>query len=136
MALPIGSIIKELFSGGVTDLVDEVVTSQEEKLVLKNKLKELENNYTKIVEDNITQRWQADTNSSMLARNIRPASLIFLLFIFVVISFLDGNIGEFKLAAGYQGIYQSLLLVAFSAYFGSRGLEKITKIKTDGKQSL
>jgi|TARA_R110000851_G_scaffold21420_9_gene64232 hypothetical protein len=136
MALPIGSIIKELFSGGVTDLVDEVVTSKEEKLVLKNKLKELENNYTKIVEDNITQRWQADTNSSMLARNIRPASLIFLLFIFVVISFLDGNIGEFKLAAGYQGIYQSLLLVAFSAYFGSRGLEKITKIKTDGKQSL
>ena len=136
MALPIGSIIKELFSGGVTDLVDEVVTSQEEKLILKNKLKELENNYTKIVEDNITQRWQADTNSSMLARNIRPASLIFLLFIFVVISFLDGNIGEFKLAAGYQGIYQSLLLVAFSAYFGSRGLEKITKIKTDGKQSL
>lgn len=136
MALPIGSIIKELFSGNVTDLVDEVVTSQEEKLVLKNKLKELENNYTKIVEDNITQRWQADTNSSMLARNIRPASLIFLLFIFVVISFLDGNIGEFKLAAGYQGIYQSLLLVAFSAYFGSRGLEKITKIKTDGKQSL
>ena len=136
MALPIGSIIKELFSGGVTDLVDEVITSKEEKLVLKNKLKELENNYTKIVEDNITQRWQADTNSSMLARNIRPASLIFLLFIFVVISFLDGNIGEFKLAAGYQGIYQSLLLVAFSAYFGSRGLEKITKIKTDGKQSL
>lgn len=134
MALPIGSIIKELFSSGVTDLVDEVVTSQEEKLVLKNKLKELENNYTKIVEDNITQRWQADANSSVLAKNIRPASLIFLLFIFVVISFLDGNIGDFKLAAGYQGIYQSLLLVAFSAYFGSRGLEKITKIKQDGKQ--
>jgi len=134
MALQIGSIIKELFNSGVTDLVDEVVTSKEEKLVLKNKLKELENNYTKIVEDNITQRWQADANSSVLAKNIRPASLIFLLFIFVVISFLDGNIGDFKLAAGYQGIYQSLLLVAFSAYFGSRGLEKITKIKQDGKQ--
>ena len=134
MALPIGSIIKELFSGGVTDLVDEVVTSQEEKLVLKNKLKELENNYTKIVEDNITQRWQADTNSSMLARNIRPASLIFLLFIFVIISFCDGNLGEFTLADGYKEIYSSLLLVAFSAYFGSRGLEKITKIKQDGKQ--
>ena len=93
MALPIGSIIKELFNGGVTDLVDEVVTSQEEKLILKNKLKELENNYTKTVEDNITKRWEADTNSSMLAKNIRPASLIFLLFIFVVISFhLSGSI--------------------------------------------
>lgn len=134
MALQIGSIIKELFNGGVTTLVDEVVTSKEEKLVLKNKLKELETEYTKVVEDNITQRWQADANSSMLAKNIRPASLIFLLFIFVVISFCDGNIGEFKLAEGYKEIYSSLLLVAFSAYFGSRGLEKITFIKHNGKQ--
>ena len=134
MALPVVSIIKELFNGGVTTLIDEVVTSKEEKLVLKAKLKELETNYTKVVEDNITQRWQADANSSPLARNIRPASLIFLLFIFVVISFFDGNIGEFTLADGYKEIYSSLLLVAFSAYFGSRGLEKITKIKQDGKQ--
>ncbi len=134
MALPIGNILKELFNGGVTTLVDEVVTSKEEKLVLKNKLKELETQYTKVVEDNITQRWQADANSSMLAKNIRPASLIFLLFIFVVISFCDGNIGEFKLAEGYKEIYSSLLLVAFSAYFGSRGLEKITFIKQNGKQ--
>ena len=134
MALPIGNIIKELFNGGVTTLVDEVVTSKEEKLVLKNKLKELETQYTKVVEDNITQRWQADANSSMLAKNIRPASLIFLLVIFALISFCDGNIGEFTLADGYKEIYSSLLLVAFSAYFGSRGLEKITKIKQDGKQ--
>ena len=42
MALPIGNIIKELFSGGVTKLVDEVVTSKEEKLILKAKLKSLE----------------------------------------------------------------------------------------------
>tara|TARA_R110002074_G_scaffold120058_3_gene253531 strand:+ start:37 stop:441 length:405 start_codon:yes stop_codon:yes gene_type:complete len=134
MALPVVSIIKELFNGGVTTLIDEVVTSKEEKLVLKAKLKELETNYTKVVEDNITQRWQADANSSLLARNIRPASLIFLLFIFVVISFCDGNLGEFTLADGYKEIYSSLLLVAFSAYFGSRGLEKITKIKQNGKQ--
>ena len=136
MALPIGSIIKELFSGGVTNLVDEVVTSQEEKLVLKNKLKELETNYTKVIEDNVTQRWQADANSSLLAKNIRPASLIFLMLTFVIISFADGNVGEFTLADGYQEIYQSLLLVSFSAYFGSRGLEKITNIKQNGKQSL
>ena len=136
MAIPIGNIIKELFNGGVTKLVDEVVTSKEEKLVLKNKLKELETNYTKVIEDNITQRWQADANSSMLAKNIRPASLIFLMLTFVIISFADGNVGEFTLADGYQEIYQSLLLVSFSAYFGSRGLEKITNIRQNGKQSL
>ena len=136
MALPIGNIIKELFSGGVTELVDEVVTSKEEKLILKAKLKSLETEYSKVIEDNVTRRWEADVNSSMLAKNIRPASLIFLLFIFVIISFLDGNIGEFTLANGYQEIYQSLLLVSFSAYFGSRGIEKVIKIKENAKQSL
>jgi|TARA_R110000751_G_scaffold253192_1_gene352796 hypothetical protein len=136
MALPIGGIIKELFSGGVTELIDEVVTSQEEKLVLKAKFKELETEYTKVIEDNVTARWQADANSTLLARNVRPYTLIFLLFIFVVISFFDGNIGEFALADGYQEIYQSLLIVTFTAYFGSRGMEKITKIRQNGKQSL
>jgi hypothetical protein len=136
MALPIGNIIKGLFSNGVTELVDEVVTSEEERLVLKAKLKSLETEYTKVIEDNVTRRWEADVNSSMLAKNIRPASLIFLLFIFVIISFLDGNIGEFTLANGYQEIYQSLLLVSFSAYFGSRCIEKVIKIKENAKQSL
>ena len=136
MALPIGNIIKKLFNGGVTSLVDEVITSKEEKLILKAKLKSLETEYTKVVEDNITKRWEADANSSVLAKNVRPYTLIFLLFIFVVISFCDGNLGGFILADGYQQIYQSLLIVTFTAYFGSRGMEKITKIKQNGKQSL
>lgn len=136
MALPIGSIIKELFSGGVTDLVDEVVTSKEEKLELKNKLKQIETEYTKVIEDNVTKRWEADAQSSRLSRNIRPASLIFLLGVFTIMSFADGNIGAFSLADGYQEIYQSLLLVSFTAYFGSRGLEKVTHIKQNGKQPL
>ena len=120
MALPIGNIIKELFSGGVTELVDEVVTSKEEKLILKAKLKSLETEYTKVIEDNVTRRWEADVNSSMLAKNIRPASLIFLLFIFVIISFLDGNIGEFTLANGYQEIYQSLRHIRLISNFSIR----------------
>ena len=136
MALPIANIIKELFNGGVTSLVDEVITSKEEKLILKAKLKSLETEYTKVVEDNITKRWVADANSSVLAKTVRPYTLIFLLFIFVVISFCDGNLGGFILADGYQQIYQSLLIVTFTAYFGSRGMEKITKIKQNGKQSL
>ena len=65
MALPIGNIIKGLFSNGVTELVDEVFTSEEERLVLKAKLKSLETEYTKVIEDNVTRRWEADVNSSM-----------------------------------------------------------------------
>ena len=136
MALPVVGIIKELFSGGVTTLIDEVVTSKEEKLVLKARLREIETEYTKAIEDNITQRWQADAQSSRLARNIRPASLIFLLGVFTIMSFADGNVGAFSLADGYQEIYQSLLLVSFTAYFGSRGLEKVTSIKHNAKQPL
>lgn len=130
MAIPIANIIKELFTGGVTDLIDEVVTSKEEKLILKNKLRELEIEHTRVIEDNITERWRSDmTSDNKLSKNVRPMSLIVLAVVFFIISFMDGNIGSFTLADGYKPIYQSLLLLTFGAYFGDRAVRGYTNIK-------
>jgi hypothetical protein len=68
-------------------------------------------------------------SDNKLSKNIRPASLIFLTVVFTIISFADGNIGGFTLADGYKPIYQSLLLLAYGAYFGDRALRGYTTIK-------
>lgn len=112
--------------GNADKIIDEVVTSQEEKLTLRNELHKIVQEQESLIEKEVTKRWEADMNSdNKLSKNIRPISLIFLTIVFTIISFCDGNIGQFNLAEGYKPIYQSLLLLAYGAYFGSRGLEKI-----------
>lgn len=76
----------------------------------------------------ISKRWQADLASdSMLAKNIRPAVLIFILlayFFFALMSMF-----------GYEtrGAYVELLgqwgIVVMTAYFGGRSLEKVMERK-------
>ena len=57
------ALLTSLFSkllGNADKVIDEVVTSQEEKLVLKNKLQEIVNEHQGIIEQEVTKRWQAD----------------------------------------------------------------------------
>lgn len=80
----------------------------------------------------ISKRWQADLASdSSLAKNIRPATLIFLLvayFFFALMSMF-----------GYEtrGAYVELLgqwgMLVMTAYFGGRSLEKIMDRKDKTK---
>ena len=56
-------LLTSLFSkllGNADKVIDEVVTSQEEKLTLKNKLQEIVNEHQGIIEQEVTKRWQAD----------------------------------------------------------------------------
>ena len=81
------SILKKIFSGAGSNLVesvggviDNLVTTDEEKLDAKRKLKELIMNHEAQMEKNITDRWTADMNSdSWLSKNVRPMVLIFLI---------------------------------------------------------
>ena len=83
------SILTNLFSGGAADLVkgvggviDNLHTSEEEKLAAENKIKELISDYETKMEAKITDRWKADMNShSWLSKNVRPLVLIFLVVI-------------------------------------------------------
>ena len=126
MALPIGNIIKELFNGGVTDLVDEVVTSKEEAQELKIRLTEVENKLTETIEQEVSKRWVADMQSdSYLSKNIRPMVLAFLVVSTVVMVFIDSGKLDFEVKDTWVDLLQIVLITVIGAYFGSRGLEKV-----------
>ena len=120
-----GGVIKE-----VGNVIDKLTTTKEEKLEIKKQLQiileEAENN----AQEQVTDRWEADMKSdSWLSKNIRPAVLIFLTFIFSILAFADGNIGTFKVAKEYVPIFQVLLMTVYGAYFVGRSYEKGSKTK-------
>ena len=112
-------------------ILDELVTSGEEKAAAKQKLQELFVRAEADAQKEVTERWNADMKSgNWLASNIRPITLIFLTSVFAVLSVTDGNIGEFAIGDAYKPIYQTLLLTVYGAYFAGRSIEKI-KGKSD-----
>ena len=122
--------------GNASGIIDEVVTTKEEKLTLKNKMKEILVNAESNAQEQVTRRWEADAKAGWLPANIRPITLIFLTTVFVIISVFDGNIGGFSISPAYVPIYQTLLLCVYSAYFAGRSIEKIrtnNKLKKNGK---
>jgi hypothetical protein len=119
-----GGVIKE-----IGNAIDKLTTTQEEKLEIKKQvqiiLEEADNN----AQQQVTARWTADMNSdSFLAKNIRPLVLVFLTFVFSLLAFTDGNIGEFKIAKEYIQIFQTLLVTVYGAYFVGRTWEKAKSI--------
>ena len=80
----------------------------------------------------ISKRWQADLASdSWLAKNIRPATLIFILvayFFFALMSMFGWET---------RGAYVELLgqwgIVVMTAYFGGRSFEKVMSMKDKTK---
>lgn len=133
------SFLTELFSSSVGEVVekvgnviDDLHTSQEEKLKLKAemlkleadaKLKavELENKY----QEEISKRWESDNlNGSWLSKNVRPASLVYLLGVLTIMAFSDGNIGEFTIDSGYIDLFKGLAITAFGGYFAMRSFDK------------
>ena len=125
------SIIGKILGGDVLKnvnmIVDNVITTDAEKKEIKLKFKEVLAKAESNAQEQVTRRWEADSKAGWLPANIRPITLAFLTMIFVLISFFDGNIGGFKLNPIYAPIYQTLLMVVYSAYFAGRSVEKIKK---------
>ena len=95
---------------------------------VKNELEKIVNEAEKNASNQVTDRWKSDNLSdNKLSKNIRPMSLIFVTVVFVIISFMDGNLGEFKLNESYIPVYQTLLLSIYGAYFVGRTITKIKK---------
>jgi len=111
----------------VGNVIDNLTTSDQERLEAKKALKEVVLGYEKSMQEQVTSRWLSDNNGSLLTKNIRPLSLAFLTFMFVLISVFSGNIGEFKIQEEFIPVYQTLLIVIYTAYFGGRTFEKIKK---------
>ena len=122
-----GCLIKD-----IGQVIDDLVTTDEERLAAKQKVEELLEQADKDAQDQVTARWESDMKSdSFLSKNIRPMVLIYLTFIFSVLAFFDGNIGEFSIAEDYIPIFQSLLITVYGAYFVGRTWEKGKKISNN-----
>tara|TARA_Y100001937_G_scaffold99906_1_gene136553 strand:+ start:2072 stop:2521 length:450 start_codon:yes stop_codon:yes gene_type:complete len=79
--------------------------------------------------NNISQRWSSDMKSdSWLSKNTRPMTLIFLTLAMTIFIVLDSTV-LLEIKTGWVSLLEALLITVYVAYFGSRGAEKITKIK-------
>ena len=79
--------------------------------------------------DNISNRWMNDMRSdSWLSKNTRPLTLIFLTFAMTIFVILDSTV-LLEIKTGWVSLLEALLITVYVAYFGSRGAERITKIK-------
>ena len=126
------SKLLNFLSGGVVkqvgDVIDNLSTSDEERLEAKRKMEEVLMQAESQAQEQVTRRWEADMKSdNWLSKNIRPLICIFLTAIFVVLSVFDGNIGGFVIQESYIPIYQTLLITVYGAYFAGRSIEKIKK---------
>jgi hypothetical protein len=128
-------IIQAITGGLLKDIgkvIDNLHTSDEERLEAKQKLQELLEQADKEAQDQVTERWKLDMQSdSFLSKNIRPLVLVFLTVMFTLFAFTDGNIGGFEVQKEYIPIFQSLLITVYGAYFVGRTWEKS---KRNGKE--
>ena len=128
-------VLNKLFSGGASKLVDSVgsvldniITTKDEKLEAKRKLKEVILSHEAQMEKNITDRWSADMNSdSWLSKNVRPLVLIFLVVSTVLMIFIDAGAINFTVEEKWTDLLQLVLITVIGAYFGGRSLEKRNK---------
>ena len=129
------SILGTIFSGGAKDLVegvgnviDDLHTSEEEKLEAERKIQDLIANHEVEMEKNITERWKMDMQSdSWLSKNIRPLVLVFLVVSTVLMIFIDAGTITFVVEDKWTDLLQLVLITVIGAYFGGRALEKVKK---------
>ena len=128
-------MLGKLFSGGAAELVkgvggviDNLHTSQEEKLAAEQKIQELIATYEVEMEKQISERWKSDMNSdSRLSKNVRPMVLIFLVVSTVLMIFIDAGAINFNVESKWTDLLQLVLITVIGAYFGGRSLEKSKK---------
>lgn len=130
-----------IFSSGVSGVIDSVgtaidklVTSDEEKMQLKNELIKIEleakNKADELnfkYEEEVTKRHQADMNSdNWLSKSIRPITLMFILIMYSLLSIASGF--EFEVTESYVELLGQWGMLIMSFYFGGRTVEKVSQI--------
>ena len=79
--------------------------------------------------NNISNRWQSDmTSDSWLSKNTRPLTLIYLTLAMTIFIVLDSTV-VLEINNGWVSLLEALLITVYVAYFGSRGAEKIQKLR-------
>ena len=112
------------------DYIGDKFKTDEEKQAIKTKLemevKQQVETAWQQEQQELTRRLQLDMASdSWLSKNVRPLTLVYLMILFTLAFFRDVPEPTLQLL-------QNLLMTVFVFYFGSRTLEKITKIVKKG----
>ena len=118
-----GGLIKD-----IGKVIDDLVTTDEERLEAKLKVEELLEQADKDAQDQVTARWESDMKSdSFLSKNIRPMVLIFLVVCTVLMIFIDAGTIHFEVEEKWTDLLQLVLITVIGAYFGGRSFEKRKK---------
>ena len=129
------SILNKIFSTGATELIkgvggviDNLTTTEEERLTAEEKIKDMILGYESEMQRQVSERWKSDMNSdSWLSKNVRPVTLIFLIICTMLLIFIDAGFLEFNVKDSYVDLLQLVLITVIGAYFGGRSLEKVKK---------
>ena len=139
--------LSSLFSDGVSnvvtalgDAIDKNVTSDQERLQLRNELAKIQSDAIAKqgdldiqLEEEITKRQANDmTSDSWLSKNIRPLTLIFILVMYSLLSISSGF--KFEVTESYVSLLGQWGMLIMSFYFGGRTFEKIAQIKAGGSK--
>jgi|TARA_R100000664_G_C2633726_1_gene62029 hypothetical protein len=111
----------------VNKLVDNVVTTKEEREELRIKFEQIFLDAKANADEQITRRWEADAKAGWLPANIRPLTLAFLIISTVLLVFIDSGTINFNVEERWVALLEICLITTIGAYFGSRGFEKIKK---------
>lgn len=134
------SWLSEIFSSSASAIVDSVgnaidklVTSDEERLAMKNELIKIQleatlkaNEQANEAETQITERWKSD-NEHIVTRLVRPFSFAWVIALFTVVIIGDTNWG-FNVKDAYIPVLETLLTTMVIAYFGGRSFEKVSSV--------
>ena len=129
------SILKKIFSAGASNLVesvggviDDLVTTDDERMAAKAKLKQIVLDHEAKMEQNITDRWSADMKSdSWLSKNVRPLVLLFVIVCTMLLIFIDAGAIDFTVEEKWTDLLTMVLITIIGAYFGGRSIEKVRK---------
>ena len=129
------ALLKKLFSSGAKELIDSVSnaidkihTSAEEKQLIKAEIEKHIFNYEEKIQQEVTKRWESDMQSdNWLSKAVRPLSLLFLLFVLTIFTLVDFSFIDLEIKDSWIDLWQLLAITAFGAYFGGRSYEKIKR---------
>jgi hypothetical protein len=77
----------------------------------------------------VTQRWASDMEyGTILSKNVRPLTLIFLTLSTVALIVADSQGIDFNVGTEWIDLLKSLLITVFVAYFGGRSFEKTKRL--------
>jgi len=144
----------------VGKVIDDLVTSDEELALTEIQQEKIKSAYNIKIQEMVieldrqaaeheatmecalTERLKLDMKSdSWLSKNIRPMALIFMTAVVSVLAFytvFTGDLTATQLSALEEWIpfFQILMVVMYGFYFGSRGLEKMQKMRINQQNNL